>query len=307
MSGGWCPVRGSAPGSSITAAWVGSDTSINTISGTSMACPHVAGAVALLRSTRSDFLPDQITAALECMATTSTITGLPSATINSFLYTGAAAADSNNLLCQFPPLPPPPPSPPSPPPSAVPVPPAPPSPPAPPIPPPPPALPVGSLCSNICRYASDSDCDDGGAGAEYDLCTFGEDCSDCGLRTDASPTPPPPSSPTPSPSLPSPLSPPAQSPTPPQPPSSPQSLFGFETSTNVGWTTGQSHYSWTRDRGGTPSSSTGPMSGHDGSLYYYYMEASSPRRPVACYSLACSARAACALCACMACSPIACI
>jgi len=36
-----------APGSLITSAWYTSDTAINTISGTSMASPHVAGAVAL--------------------------------------------------------------------------------------------------------------------------------------------------------------------------------------------------------------------------------------------------------------------
>ena len=40
-----------APGSSITSAWYTSDTATNTISGTSMASPHVAGAIALYLET----------------------------------------------------------------------------------------------------------------------------------------------------------------------------------------------------------------------------------------------------------------
>jgi len=49
-----------APGREITSAWIGSDTAANTISGTSMACPHVAGMVAGYLSAENGLTPAQV-------------------------------------------------------------------------------------------------------------------------------------------------------------------------------------------------------------------------------------------------------
>jgi len=53
-----------APGARITSSWIGSKTAVKTISGTSMATPHVAGVVATMLSRNNTATPEDIKAAL---------------------------------------------------------------------------------------------------------------------------------------------------------------------------------------------------------------------------------------------------
>jgi subtilisin family serine protease len=76
-----------APGSSITSAWSTSDTATNTISGTSMASPHVCGAAALYLQTFPGSSPATIRNALVNGATLNHITGAGSGSPNRLLYT----------------------------------------------------------------------------------------------------------------------------------------------------------------------------------------------------------------------------
>lgn len=58
-----------APGQDITAAWISGDNSYRTISGTSMACPHVAGAAAVLLGKEGPMSPAQVKSTLLDRAT----------------------------------------------------------------------------------------------------------------------------------------------------------------------------------------------------------------------------------------------
>jgi subtilisin family serine protease len=75
-----------APGSSITSAWHSSTTATNTISGTSMAAPHVAGAAALVLSTNTAFSPTQVRDTLVNRATTGVVTSAGSGSPNRLLF-----------------------------------------------------------------------------------------------------------------------------------------------------------------------------------------------------------------------------
>ena len=65
-----------APGENVNSAWIGSDTSYRSISGTSMACPHVAGVVALMLAEKDGALSyDEIFKAMTVSATTEVLSG----------------------------------------------------------------------------------------------------------------------------------------------------------------------------------------------------------------------------------------
>jgi subtilisin family serine protease len=83
-----------APGVDITSAWIGSGSATNTISGTSMASPHVGGAAALFLSANPTATPSQVTAALRTNATAGILSFVPSGTANLLLHTNPVATTS---------------------------------------------------------------------------------------------------------------------------------------------------------------------------------------------------------------------
>jgi aqualysin 1 len=76
-----------APGSSIPSAWYTSNTATATLSGTSMASPHVAGAAALYKQAVPSASPATIRNALVNNSTTNRLTGIGTGSPNRLLYT----------------------------------------------------------------------------------------------------------------------------------------------------------------------------------------------------------------------------
>ena len=75
-----------APGVSVTAAWYTSNTATATISGTSMASPHAAGAAAKVLQGSPSASPASVNGTIVSSATTGVITGVPTGTPNRLLY-----------------------------------------------------------------------------------------------------------------------------------------------------------------------------------------------------------------------------
>jgi serine protease len=89
-----------APGSSITSAWHTGTSATNTISGTSMASPHVAGVAALYLAANPNATPSQVTTAIINASTPNKVTGAQTGSPNRLLY---------SFFDGTPPPPPPPP------------------------------------------------------------------------------------------------------------------------------------------------------------------------------------------------------
>ncbi|WP_051713334.1 S8 family peptidase [Spirillospora albida] len=81
-----------APGVGVTSAWYDGDAATRTLSGTSMAAPHVAGLAALYLAARPDAAPAQVAAALTANATPGIVGNPGSGSPNRLAYGGTEPA-----------------------------------------------------------------------------------------------------------------------------------------------------------------------------------------------------------------------
>ncbi|KAJ5197378.1 hypothetical protein N7449_007857 [Penicillium cf. viridicatum] len=98
-----------APGLNILSTWVGSEHATNTISGTSMASPHIAGLLAYYVSLApakdsayavADVTPKQLKATLINVATEGTLTDIPSDTPNLLAWNGGGSSNYTQIVAE---------------------------------------------------------------------------------------------------------------------------------------------------------------------------------------------------------------
>jgi cerevisin len=96
-----------APGLNIKSTWIGSKYAVNTISGTSMASPHVAGLLAyfvsLQPSKDSDYglaeiTPDKLKKSLISIATTGALSDVPEDTKNILAWNGGGSSNFSRII-----------------------------------------------------------------------------------------------------------------------------------------------------------------------------------------------------------------
>ncbi|HEX6291589.1 MAG TPA: S8 family serine peptidase [Herpetosiphonaceae bacterium] len=87
-----------APGVSVISAWIGSDTATNTISGTSMASPHVAGVAALYLQSNPGASPTIVSQMIKSNASLSLVVNPGAGSPNRLLYSGFVPSSAINPI-----------------------------------------------------------------------------------------------------------------------------------------------------------------------------------------------------------------
>ncbi|OTB01783.1 hypothetical protein M426DRAFT_323144 [Hypoxylon sp. CI-4A] len=95
------------PGLSIQSTWIGSKTAINTISGTSMASPHIAGLTAYFLSLQpskdseyglADITPEKLKSNMVSVATKNALSDIPSGTPNLLAWNGGGYSNYSAIV-----------------------------------------------------------------------------------------------------------------------------------------------------------------------------------------------------------------
>ncbi|KAL8810940.1 MAG: hypothetical protein Q9200_002184 [Gallowayella weberi] len=96
-----------APGLNVMSTWIGSKYATNTISGTSMASPHIAGLLAYLLSLQpssdsaysvAEITPKKLKAQLMAIASQDKLSGVPSSTTNLLAWNGGGSSNYTEII-----------------------------------------------------------------------------------------------------------------------------------------------------------------------------------------------------------------